>query len=139
MFLRKSTSDDLSREIQQLTQDYEKLAKEQKERILALREQNRTLNAQLEACLQEKTAVANTLIHAEHAGRQLIEDAKQRSDQLLSEAYRKEAASRKRIQTHRSMLEELAHSCEQILTNIEAELKQSSSVFTLDLSENKQA
>jgi len=36
-------------------------------------------------------------------------------------------------------LEELAHSCEQILTNIEAELKQSSSVFTLDLSENKQA
>ena len=98
MFLRKSTSDDLSREIQQLTQDYEKLAKEQKERILALREQNRTLNAQLEACLQEKTAVANTLIHAEQAGRQLIEDAKQRSDncsakliekrQPLANAYR---------------------------------------------------
>ena len=42
MLMKKNKSSELTQEIQKITQDYEKLAKEQKDRILMLREENRT-------------------------------------------------------------------------------------------------
>ena len=49
MFTRKKKPSALTEEIQKITDDYEKLAKEQKDRILALREENRQLDTRLDA------------------------------------------------------------------------------------------
>ena len=123
MFTRKKKPSALTEEIQKITDDYERLAKEQKDRILALREENRQLHTRLDACLQEKEAIASTLLRAEQTSQQLLEQTKQRCEQLLSEAHRKEENSQKRIEAHQSTLRELAVQCENILNGIEAELK----------------
>ena len=69
----------------------------------------------------------------------MIDQAKQRSEQIIGDAYRKEAASRKRIEEHRALLRELAVQCENILTGIENELKRPSSIFSLEVVNKKQA
>ena len=131
MFTRKKKPSALTEEIQKITDDYEKLAKEQKDRILALREENRQLHTRLDACLQEKEAIASTLLRAEQT--------KQRCEQLLSEAHRKEENSQKRIEAHQSTLRELAVQCENILNGIESELKHPAG-FPLELiTKKKQA
>ena len=139
MLMKKNKSSELTQEIQKITQDYEKLAKEQKDRILMPREENRTLNEKLEACQKERDAISSTLVRAEQASQQLIDQAKQRSEQIIGDAYRKEAASRKRIEEHRALLRELAVQCENILTGIENELKRPSSIFSLEVVNKKQA
>ncbi len=139
MFMRRSNSPDLTQEIQKMTQDYEKLSKEQKDRILSLREENRSLSAKLEACLKEKEAISSTLVRAEQTSQQLIQQAKQRCDQLISDAYRKEEASKKRIEEHRAMLQGLAIQCENILNSIENELKGPSGCISLELVSKKKA
>ena len=73
MLMKKNKSSELTQEIQKITQDYEKLAKEQKDRILMLREENRTLNEKLEACQKERDAISSTLVRAEQASQQLID------------------------------------------------------------------
>ena len=115
------------------------MAKEQKDRILALREENRQLHTRLDACLQEKEAIASTLLRAEQTSQQLLEQTKQRCEQLLSEAHRKEENSQKRIEAHQSTLRELAVQCENILNGIESELKHPAG-FPLELiTKKKQA
>ena len=139
MFTRKKKPSALTEEIQKITDDYEKLAKEQKDRILALREENRQLHTRLDACLQEKEAIASTLLRAEQTSQQLLEQTKQRCEQLLSGAHRKEENSQKRIEAHQSTLRELAVQCENILNGIESELKHPAG-FPLELiTKKKQA
>lgn len=137
--MKQNKSASLTQEIQRITQDYEKLAKEQKERILALREENRALSEKLENCLKEKGAIATALVRAEQTGQQLIGQAKKRSEQILSEAYKKEDASRRRIEEHRALLRTLAVQCENILTSIENELGHPAGGFSLEVINKKQA
>ena len=139
MFTRKKKPSALTEEIQKITDDYEKLAKEQKDRILALREENRQLHTRLDACLQEKEAIASTLLRAEQTSQQLLEQTKQRCEQLLSEAHRKEENSQKRIEAHQSTLRELAVQCENILNGIESELKHPAGFPLEHITKKKQA
>jgi len=139
MSLKRKTAAELAEEIQRITEEYEKLAKEQKDRILLLRDENRSLVQQLKQANEEKAAIAAALIRAERTSLQIIEEAKNRSEGILADARRKESFTKQRIKEGSALLEELAERCESISKCIDVELEKTRGKFYFELISKKQA
>ncbi len=139
MLRTKKTARDLMEEIRQITEEYEKLAKEQKERILSLREENHDLAARLKQAEAQKAAVAAALIRAEWSSLQIVDDAKNRANRILSDAQKKELSAKQRVCEHNVLLGELAVQCERILKGIERELEKSKGKLPFELLSQKDA
>lgn len=126
-------SEEYTIQIKKLTSDYEKITCEQKERIMALRDQNRALQKRLLKAEQDKEAVSLALIRAESASKAIIESAKKRADQIVTNARQKEDTSYTKLQEHKRALHELASRCDNIKSAIAHELSRPSNAFLLEL------
>ena len=70
--------------VQNIT-EYENVIREQRQRIISLRDENTALKMQIEALEKEKDNVAGALIAAEKHKAQIIEEAKLRAEKYLKQ------------------------------------------------------
>lgn len=137
MGIKRKTQPDDSERIRQLTIDYEKVTKEQKERIMALREENQELQKRLQSYEESRHAIAQALLDAERAGRAIIERAKEQAERVTREANEKKRKSEECVQQNTLLLQDLSNRCETILKGIEAELQPAPRSFSLGLVSSK--
>ncbi len=130
---------DFNEEIKKITADYEEVAREQKERIIALREENHVLAEKLQACEKQKETIAAALIRGEQVRQAIIEAANRKSEKILGEARRNEELAERKIAEHHAELKYLRDKCERILRYMDDEMVKNKSSFTLELVSKKEA
>lgn len=123
----------------QLTEDYENLAKEQKERILTLRNENAALSQRLKAYEEKEAALSAALVNAERAASQIINAARERAEGIIGEAREEERKTKERLREHTLLLSDLADRCDNIMKNIHNELRKAPKGFCLELINKKEA
>ncbi len=134
---KKNTQADMAEKMKQLTFDYEKVTKEQKDRIVSLREENIELQKKLQSFEDKKLAIAAALMDAEKAGNTIILRAKDHANVILQEAETQRKRSEEKLQEYNLLLEDLSTRCENILKSIDAELGSCRQPFTLGLVSSK--
>lgn len=139
MIAKRNRQPDPRSRLAQLTEDYEALAKEQKDRIMALRNENMELNQRLAAYEQSEAALSAALVKAEHTASEIISAARERAEGIIGEARDEEKKTKERLKEHTLLLADLAERCDNIMKNIQSELKKAPKGFTLELISRKEA
>ena len=86
MIAKRNRQPDPRARLAQLTEDYESLAKEQKDRILALRNENAELLQRLRAYEESESALSAALVKAERTAGEIISAAKDRAEGIIAAA-----------------------------------------------------
>ena len=106
---------------QQLNQS-ELAAGEQKKRILALREENAALRAELNEHIAKSAAVSEALINSIRTAENIKARAEQQSNDMLKNAAERCAAEERRLCELHRQLKILRKSCQHILASISEEV-----------------
>ena len=104
MTAKRNRQPDPRERLAQLTEDYENLAKEQKERILTLRNENAALNQRLKAYEEKEAALSAALVNAERTAAQIINSARERAEGIIGEAREEERKTKERLRQHTLLL-----------------------------------
>ncbi len=139
MIAKRNREADPRARLAQLTQDYESLAKEQKERIMALRNENAELLKRLKGYEESESALSAALVKAERTAGEIISAARERAEGIIGEAREEERKTKERLKEHTLLLSDLAERCDNIMKNIQNELRKAPKGFTLELINKKEA
>ncbi len=139
MIAKRNRQPDPRARLAQLTEDYESLAKEQKDRILALRNENAELLQRLRAYEESESALSAALVKAERTAGEIISAAKDRAEGIIAAAREEERKTKDRLKEHTLLLSDLAERCDNIMKNIQNELRRTPKGFTLELISKKEA
>ena len=104
---------------------------------MALRNENMELNQRLAAYEQSEAALSAALVKAEHTASEIISAARERAEGIISEARDEEKKTKERLKEHTLLLADLAERCDNIMKNIQSELKKAPKGFTLELISRK--
>lgn len=111
-----------SKRIEALRTDYESVIKNQKERILQLREENAELNKTVSELESRKTDMVNALMDARAKSEEILRDAQARAKQILKEAEEEKLNAQKLTFLYQSSLKDLENRSQRILRSIQKEL-----------------
>ena len=139
MIAKRNRQPDPRARLAQLTEDYESLAKEQKDRILALRNENAELLQRLRAYEESESALSAALVKAERTAGEIISAAKDRAEGIIAAAREEERKTKDRLKEHTLLLSDLAERCDNIMKNIQNDLRRTPKGFTLELISKKEA
>ena len=139
MIAKRNRQADPRARLAQLTEDYESLAKEQKDRIMALRNENAELLQRLKAYEESESALSAALVKAERTASEIISAARERAEAIMSDAREEERKTKERLKEHTLLLSDLAERCDHIMKNIQNELRKAPKGFTLELINKKEA
>ena len=139
MIAKRNRQPDPRARLAQLTEDYESLAKEQKNRILALRNENAELLQRLRAYEESESALSAALVKAERTAGEIISAAKDRAEGIIAAAREEERKTKDRLKEHTLLLSDLAERCDNIMKNIQNALRRAPKGFTLELISKKEA
>ena len=139
MIAKRNRQPDPRARLAQLTEDYESLAKEQKDRILALRNENAELLQRLRAYEESESALSAALVKAERTAGEIISAAKDRAEGIIAAAREEERKTKDRLKEHTLLLSDLAERCDNIMKNIQNELRRAPKGFTSELISKKEA
>lgn len=118
----KYTKQELDKQIQAVREEYEAITKEQKDRILALREEKNQLAEQLETYAKNRDLIASALLQAERAAEETIAHAKAKASAILEDAEKNRRKAVQNMEYYNALLEDLGVRCENILDCIQKEL-----------------
>ena len=102
--------------------EYENVIREQRQRIISLRDENTVLKKHIEELEKQKDNVAGALIAAEKHKAQIIEDAKLRAAKIVEAAELSRKKSEMTVKYYCNSLCELEVRCGRILDSITREL-----------------
>lgn len=139
MIAKRNRQPDPRARLAQLTEDYESLAREQKDRILTLRNENAELLQRLRAYEESESALSAALVKAERTAGEIISAAKDRAEGIIAAAREEERKTKDRLKEHTLLLSDLAERCDNIMKNIQNELRRAPKGFTLELISKKEA
>ncbi len=139
MIAKRNRQPDPRARLAQLTEDYESLAKEQKDRILALRNENAELLQRLRAYEESESALSAALVKAERTAGEIISAAKDRAEGIIAAAREEERKTKDRLKEHTLLLSDLAERCDNIMKNIQNALRRAPKGCTLELISKKEA
>lgn len=122
--MKKLTDSAVTARVKEATEEYERITKEQKERIVELRDENAKLREQLDELEKSREAIVGALIGARKTADEMVADAKIQADTILQRAEERCAAREQSIKTHIEKLLALRDSCERIMKQIDCELDQ---------------
>ena len=122
--MKKLTDNTVTARVKEATEEYERITKEQKDRITELREENARLQEQLDELEKSREAIVGALIGARKTADEMVADAKIQADIILQRAEERCAAREQSIKAHIEKLLALRDSCERIMKQIDAELDQ---------------
>ena len=138
MISKNKSKESQASQIAQLTKDYEKLLKEQKDRILALRDENQLLQDKLKAFENSRNAIVAAMVNAQKAGQEIISASKEQAQDILDKAEQKRKRLEAGANEYRNMLADLSARCDRIGEAIDQELRRTNSrSFGLELVSNK--
>ena len=138
MISKNKSKESQAERIAQLTKDYEKLLKEQKDRILALRDENQLLQDKLKTFENSRSAIVAAMVGAQKASQEIISASKQEAQSILDKAEQKRKRLEEDANEYRNMLADLSARCDRIGQAIDQELRRTSSRgFGLELVASK--
>ena len=108
--------------LNEIKTDYETVIREQKNRIMKLREDNAELAQKVSDYEKYGDEMARALLDARQKAGEIISDAKKQADSILRQAEEQAARSEKNIEYYRSSLKELEKRSERIFNFIRSEL-----------------
>ncbi len=108
---------------EQKARDYEQVIKEQRERIITLRDENSLLKKDLDELKTKKEEISRAILSAEKSKTLIIEEAKKRAEQILLAAKNDAKQNEQSVRYYCNSLYELEVRCERILEGISRELK----------------
>ncbi len=118
----KGSTSDYDKIISEMKSDYETVIRDQKNRILKLREDNAELAKKLSEYEKYSDEIANTLLDARFKASEIVSDAKKQADSMLKSAAEQKNNSDKAVKYYKCSLKELEQRSERILTFIQNEL-----------------
>lgn len=121
---KKNCDDSLSEQLVELSADYEALAKDQKERITALREQNMELEARIRKHEENQNAIVTTLLNAQKTAEEMLARAKEKARNIEREAEDRARYTEQSYMQHNERLNDLRERCNSILSAITTEMSQ---------------
>lgn len=114
----KKTIDTLSKDLS----DYEQIIKEQRRRIIDLRDENLSLKSRITKLEQERNNIAAAIIAAEQSKARILSEAKQHADKIIAAAESDRKKSELSVKYYCNSLRDLETRCERILDGISREL-----------------
>lgn len=111
-------------QISRIKEDYESVIREQKERILALRDQNTILAKRVADLEGDHAAISGALITAQQTADQIIAQAKTQAGHILAQAMNQCEQEQKTHVYYTNALQDLEKRCERILSAIAQELSE---------------
>ena len=84
--MKKLTDNTVTARVKEATEEYERITKEQKDRITELREENARLQEQLDELEKSREAIVGALIGARKTADEMVADAKIQADTILQRA-----------------------------------------------------
>ena len=108
---------------EQKARDYEQVIKEQRERIITLRDDTSLLKKDLAELKTKKEEISRAILSAEKSKTLIIEEAKKRAEQILLAAKNDAKQNEQSVRYYCNSLYELEVRCERILEGISRELK----------------
>ena len=113
--MKKKSPDQPEREL-------DTVIREQRKRIVDLRDENMALKARIERLTAERKEVTMILIEAEKLKAQIINEAHAKADEIISAAEKERKNSELAVKYHSGALSDLEVRCENILNSISREL-----------------
>ena len=110
-------------DIQKIKADYEGIIKEQKERILSLREENNQLKAALQEFQDKNDSIVAALVTAQQVSEQITAHAKRSSADIQRAAAEQLAKKQQAGAFYDEQLHQLRNTCFGILSQIDRELE----------------
>lgn len=118
----KYTAAEVEQVIESIKKEYEETGASQKDRILALRNENASLKSELSDLEEKKSMLLTALISAQKSSKEIIEAAKHQAVSIVEAAEAREREIEKTIESHTKSLDELKVHCETILKSIDLEI-----------------
>lgn len=123
MARRNNEEHELKREFNRQSVEYECLIKEQKDRILSLRDENRELREQLEEFKRKADSISSAIVNAELTAAGIINASKKQAMDILREADARIAAKEQAIDDLNAMLADMLSRMELISRAARSELE----------------
>lgn len=120
--MKKLSDSNITARIKEATEEYERITKEQKDRIMELREENSRLMEKLEEMERSKEAIVGALVGARKTADEMIADAKIQAEVIVQRAEERSAAREQSVKAYIEKLLTLRDSAERIMKQIDAEL-----------------
>ena len=111
-----------SKKIEELRADYESVIKNQKERILQLREDNAELCKKINELESRKTDMVNALMDARAKSEEILREAKSNADKIKKDAEQEKLHAQNTILLYQNSLRDLELRSQRILQSIQKEL-----------------
>ena len=111
-----------SRKIEEMRTDYESVIRNQKERILQLREDNAELCKTISEYESRKTDMVNALMDARAKSEEILRDAQASADKIRKEAEQEKLHAQNTILLYQNSLRDLETRSQRILQSIQKEL-----------------
>lgn len=111
-----------SKKIEELRADYENVIKNQKERILQLREDNTELCKKISELENRKNDLVNALMDARAKGDEIIREAKAQAEKIIKDAENEKMHAQNTAFLYQSSLRDLETRSQRILQSIRKEL-----------------
>ena len=110
-------------DFQKMKADYESIIKEQKERIMSLREENDMLKEGLREYKEKNDSIVAALVTAQQVSEQITAHAKRSSADIQRAAAEQLAKKQQAVAFYDEQLHQLRNTCFGILTQIDNELE----------------
>lgn len=102
--------------------EYEQVIRDQRKRIIDLRDENHILKSRVEELEQERKSVADAMLLAQHSRERILADARDRAEKILAAAETSRKKSELAVKYYCSSLKDLETRCANILEGISREL-----------------
>lgn len=110
-------------DFQKIKADYESIIKEQKERIMSLREENDKLKQSLKEFKEKNDSIVAALVTAQQVSEQITAHAKRSSADIQRAAAEQLAKKQQAVAFYDEQLHQLRNTCFSILSQIDNELE----------------
>ncbi len=102
--------------------EYEQVIRDQRKRIIDLRDENHVLKCRVEELEQERKSVADAMLLAQHSRERILADARDRAEKILAAAETSRKKNELAVKYYCSSLKDLETRCANILEGISREL-----------------
>ena len=102
--------------------EYEQVIRDQRKRIIDLRDENHVLKSRVEELEQERKSVADAMLLAQHSRERILADARDRAEKILAAAENSRKKNELAVKYYCSSLKDLETRCANILEGISREL-----------------
>jgi cell division septum initiation protein DivIVA len=113
-FTGKYRAEDVDMLLLKIRSDYEKCLKEQKERIVNLRDENRELQTVVEKYRSNEKYIIDTIARAEETAQSIIKEAEASAEEIVGAAEKKEIQLRSDVEVNCQRLYKLKRASEAI-------------------------